>query len=198
MIRFINFPLRLPTTHYLLLTTHVYKFINYSCLIIFMRMLCYKCDHLWNYKGKNSDGKGYITCPGCYYKIRPDRAMVKEPFKQNLLTELPKKESLPIKLPTKLLSFKRELPTTHYIPPKRTPIMIQNSEPVLEDEEIESVDNGFNKPQINLTNLPDFNMEILKNRNQENLIEIREIKNDLDVRIIPTDYNKLIEHQRNF
>ncbi len=86
-----------------------------------MQMLCYKCKHSWNYKGKNSEGKGYITCPGCLYKIRVDKALVEGPLRQELLTNLPKKRSLPIKLPTKLPSFNVEIPTTNTFPKEEMP-----------------------------------------------------------------------------
>ena len=65
-----------------------------------MQMLCYKCNHSWNYKGKNSEGQGYITCPGCLYKIRVDKALIEPLSKQKLLTNLPNKRILPKKLPT--------------------------------------------------------------------------------------------------
>lgn len=112
-------------------------------------MLCYKCKYSWNYKGKNSEGKGYITCPGCLYKIRSDRALVEETFKQ---------ESL-IKLPTKL---PKRLPTTNHLKPLEIKVPI----------EIEEY--------------------------QEEEIKIREIKSDLNIRIIPTDLFKLVEYQRSF
>ena len=108
-----------------------------------MRMLCYKCNHSWNYKGKNSEGKGYITCPGCYYKIRGDRALVKEPFKEKLLTNPPVRE----KLPTKLLSSKVKIPTTHTTP-KLIPIKV-------------------------FTNLADFNQEVREQEYKKGLLEIR-------------------------
>ena len=74
-----------------------------------MRMLCYKCEHSWNYKGKNTEGKGNITCPRCLYKIRVDKAMIEGPLKQELLIELPTKRPLPNELPNEL---PRKLPTT--------------------------------------------------------------------------------------
>ena len=96
-----------------------------------MRVLCYKCDHPWNYKGKNSEGKGYITCPGCLYKIRLDKAVVEEPFKQELLTTKTKlpKQRLP-KLPKELL-------TTNQIDPLeiKAPIEIEIIEEAQDQEE---------------------------------------------------------------
>ncbi len=92
-----------------------------------MRMLCYKCDHSWNYKGKNTEGEGYITCPGCYYKIRVDKALIESPFKQKLLTNLPIKQKLLINLPIKL-------PTTQ---PKIEFEIIKDN---LDEEEIEEVE----------------------------------------------------------
>lgn len=88
-----------------------------------MRMLCYKCRHSWNYKGKNSEGKGYITCPGCMYKIRVDKALIEPLSVQKLLTNLPKKRPLPNELPKKL---PKKLLTTNRIIVKRTPEIIQD------------------------------------------------------------------------
>ena len=118
-------------------------------------MLCYKCNHSWNYKGKNGEGKGYITCPGCYYKIRSDRALIEESFKQKLPTSLPRKEQLPTKLLSKLPSFKTKIPT-------------------------------ISKP-----------LQIKSEEQEKNFIEIVPW-NDFDIRIIPRDLMKLVEHHRSF
>ena len=73
-------------------------------------MLCYKCDHPWNYKGKNTEEGDYITCPGCYRKIIFGKALIEDPSEQKLLTSLPKKRvkttNFPLKLPT-TTSFER-------------------------------------------------------------------------------------------
>jgi len=73
-------------------------------------MLCYKCSHPWNYKGKNTEEEDYITCPGCYRKIRFGKALIEDVSEQKLLTSLPKKSvkttSFPLKLPT-TTSFER-------------------------------------------------------------------------------------------
>jgi len=72
-------------------------------------MLCYKCNHPWNYKGKNIEEEDYITCPGCYRKIRFGKALIEDFSEQKLLTSLPEKRvkttSFPLKLPT--TSFER-------------------------------------------------------------------------------------------
>ena len=134
-----------------------------------MRMLCYKCSHSWNYKGKNTEGKGYITCSGCYYKIRVDKAMVEETFKQEILTKLPKKELLPIKLPTKLLSFKERIPTTHI-----KPIEVIK-------EKIAPIPSPYIKAP------------------KENPMKIRIIKSDIVVRVIPPKSPlQILEHQRSY
>ena len=128
-----------------------------------MRVLCYKCNHPWNYRGKNSEGKGYITCPGCLYKIRVDKALVEEPFKQELLTtksELPK-QRLP-KLPLRLLTTNQIKPLQIIVPIEKE-IVDQDQEEDLEGE-----------------------------------IQIREIKSNLKIRIIPRDLLELVEHQRSF
>ena len=127
-------------------------------------MLCYKCGHQWNYRGRNSEGKGYITCPGCYYKIRSDKALIEEPFKQKLPTSLLRKEQLPTKLLSKLPTKKKipkELPTN--LPTILSPLQIESEE------------------------------------QEENLVEIKDIPwNDFDIRIIPIDPIKILEHQRSF
>ncbi len=71
-----------------------------------MRMLCYKCSHPWNYRGKNTEEKDNITCPKCMYKLVLGKALVEGPSEQKLLINLPNKKPLPNKLP----SF---LPTTN-------------------------------------------------------------------------------------
>ena len=124
-----------------------------------MRMLCYKCNHPWNYGGKNSDGKGYITCPGCYYKIRVDKALVEEPFKQELLTS-------ETKLPRRLLSFKTEIPTTHHPKPLeiKGPIETKILEEFQDQEEDQEIDEE--EPQIILTNIlhaNPVNIECIRN-----------------------------------
>ncbi len=91
-----------------------------------MQMLCYKCGRSWNYKGKNSEGKGYITCPGCLYKIRVDKALMEEPFKQELLIKLPKKKIISKELPKKLPT---NLPTIE-------PLEIEQEEKIVEIKEI--------------------------------------------------------------
>ena len=143
-----------------------------------MRMLCYKCGHSWNYKGKNTEGKGYITCSGCYYKIRVDKALVEDLSQQELLANLPKKRLLPIKLP----SFKVDIPTTHY-----------PSRPIKIEKEQEPVIKMFN-------NLSDFNMEVLKmGRQEEEDITITILPPSFEnIRIIPYDPIKHLEHQRSF
>ncbi len=71
-----------------------------------MRMLCYKCNHPWNYRGKNTEEKDNITCPKCMYKLVLGKALIEGPSEQKLLTTLPNKKLLPNRLP----SF---LPTTN-------------------------------------------------------------------------------------
>ena len=139
-----------------------------------MRMLCYKCDHPWNYKGRNSEGKGYITCPGCYYKIRVDKALVEEPFKQELLTTKTKLPILPIqrlpKLPIKLLSSKAEIPTTHH------PLLLK--EVPYEDSDNEELDEDeFEEQESSIRILPP-RFEI--------------------IRVIPYDPIKHLNHMKNF
>ena len=146
-----------------------------------MRMLCYKCNHSWNYKGKNTEGKGYITCSGCYYKIRIDKALVEDLSQQELLANLPKKRHLPIKLPTKLPSFKAEIPTTHY-PPR----------PIKTEKEQEPIIKMFN-------NLSDFNMEVLDKGYQEEELTIRKLPLGPEIiNVISYDPIKHLEHQRSF
>ncbi len=76
-----------------------------------MKMLCYKCDHSWNYKGIINEGKAYVTCPSCMRKIRIDKSFVEDSSEQRLLTSISKMgvktTSSPLKLPT-TTSFKIE------------------------------------------------------------------------------------------
>ena len=121
-------------------------------------MLCYKCDHSWNYKGKYSEGEGYITCPKCLYKIRVDKALVEGYSGQKLLTNLPKKKLLPKRLPNKI-------PTT---------ILFNLSDLPEEEEEQESENELGLSPAIKI------------------------IKRDIDIRVIPYDPIKILEHQQSY
>ncbi len=131
-----------------------------------MRMLCYKCKHSWNYKGKNTH---YITCPGCFYKIRVDKAFIEGPVHQKLLTNLPKIKRLPSKLPKKL-------PTTNETQPLKIEI------PIIKTESERYMEMGFEKCEdqfgkdVYVRNVPWFNI----------------------IRTIPRDPIKLIAHQRSF
>jgi len=79
-----------------------------------MRALCYKCGHSWNYKGKITEDKKYLTCAGCYYKIRIDRALdFSTEEHQKLLTNQ-------IKLP----SLNNKIPTTHYSQPHKQSVQL--------------------------------------------------------------------------
>ncbi len=144
-----------------------------------MRMLCYKCEHSWNYKGKNTEGKGNITCPRCLYKIRVDKAMIESPLKQELLIKLPTKRPLP-----------NELPTTR--PELR----------VLQEEETPTPDICVEEePVIKMfNNLSDFNMEILDKGYQEEGPTIRTLPLGLEIiRVVPGKSPlEIIEHQRSF
>ena len=146
-----------------------------------MRMLCYKCGHPWNYKGKNTEGEGYITCPGCLYKIRVDKALIEGSSEQRLLTSLPKKRvkttSFPLKLPT--TSFTIEFETIKdkdgfvYRVDKRMPEQFKET---LRDEEIEEI------------------KEVEEMQEQELAIRILPPKFKI-IKIIPRDPIKITEHQ---
>lgn len=149
-----------------------------------MQMLCYKCDHSWPYKGKKTEGKDYITCPGCYYKIRFDKALIGSPSQQKLLsnlpTSLPKKGLLPIKLLTTRLKTEFETMRDQdgfvYLVDKK--IAKQFKEVLFQEEkEEEEVPNLFQE--------------------QEQVIKILPPKFEI-IRIIPRDPIKLLEHQRSF
>ena len=133
-------------------------------------MLCYKCDHSWFYKGKNSEGKGYITCPGCYYKIRVDKALVEDSSQHKLLTELPIFKTKHKELPIKLLSSKAKIPTTHH------PLFLK--EVPYEDSDNEELDED------------EF-------EEQESSIKILPPKFEI-IRVIPYDPIKHLNHMKNF
>ncbi len=143
-----------------------------------MRMLCYKCNHLWNYKGKNTEGEGHITCPRCLYKIRVDKALIESPPEQKLLTILPNKKFLPNKLPNKLLTtneFERVIldEDMGVLVEKR---IAEQFKEILDEEEIEEVEDV---------------------QEQESVIRILPPKFEI-IRVIPRDPIKLLEHQRSF
>ncbi len=79
-----------------------------------MQMLCYKCGHPWNYRGKNIEEKDNITCPKCMYKLVLGKAFVEGPSEQKLLINLPNKKRLPNRLPSFLPNkLPNILPTTN-------------------------------------------------------------------------------------
>ncbi len=153
-----------------------------------MLVLCYKCKHSWNYKGKNSEGEGYITCPGCLYKIRIDKAMVESSSNQKLLTTIPKKEILP----TRILE---ELPTTtNEIKP------LQIKRPIYR-KIIKQPKTDFIEPKKKIKefdNISDFHLEVQKQEYVDSPIKVREIEGIKIIRTIPRDPIKLLEHQRSF
>lgn len=189
----------------------------------YMRALCYKCGHSWNYKGEIKEGKKYITCSGCYYKIRIDRALdFSTEEHQKLLTNSIKLPSLPIKLPTYYsLIQERSL----------KPSIIK-----FEDKEEETIvpDGGVEEqmPVIKIfNNLSDFNIEILrksfesKTHYPKTSFKIlssplpssvqkaihekeQEVKDPLlnspkeepnfEIRILPRDVMAVVEHQKEY
>jgi len=143
-----------------------------------MQMLCYKCDHSWLYKGKKTEGEDYITCPGCYYKIRLDKALIGSPSQQKLLTNLPNKGELLSELP-------RKLPTTTSFIEVEDGIFVEKKiakqfKEALDNEGIEEI------------SLPGSGVE-----EQGPIIRILPIKPEI-IRIIPRDPIKVLEHQQEY
>lgn len=145
-----------------------------------MRMLCYKCDYSWNYKGKYTEGEGHITCPKCFYKIRVDKALIEGPSQQELLTNLPNKKRLSKGLPKKLLTTKLEKGFEA--------IRDKDGFIYLVDRKIAK---QFKEAQEE-TLVPSRGIE------EEDLgIKVLPIKPEI-IRIIPIDPIKILEHQRSF
>jgi len=44
-----------------------------------VKLKCYKCKHIWTYKGQ---GNNYISCPSCQYKIIKEKAIYKQRIKE--------------------------------------------------------------------------------------------------------------------
>ena len=153
-----------------------------------MRVLCYKCNHSWNYKGRNSEGKGYITCSGCYYKIRLDKALVEDSSEQKLLINSPLKQR---ELPKKLSKLSK-LPTTHHpkIDLKPLEIKVPTEIKIIKDvqeEEIKTV-HSFSE----------FHLRVQEMGQGEGPVEIKEIKKDLGMRIIPLDPLRALKSQMSY
>jgi DNA-directed RNA polymerase subunit RPC12/RpoP len=150
-----------------------------------MQMLCYKCGHSWSYKGKKTEGEDYITCPGCYYKIRFEKALIGCPSEQKLLINLPNKKRLPSELPIKLPTTKlkiefeaiRDQDGFVYLVDKK---IAKQFKEALDDEEVEE------------TSLPRSGVE-----EQGPVIRILPPKFEI-IRVIPRDPIKILEHQRGF
>lgn len=148
-----------------------------------MRMLCYKCNHSWMYKGKNTEEEDYITCPGCYRKIRFGKALIENPSEQKFLTSLSEKRMKTTSFPLKLLTTSLE---RVYFPDGfdclvHKDITTQFKELLLEDledEEIEEVEN-------------------IQEQEQESVIRILPPKFEI-IRVIPYDPIKHLEHQGSF
>ncbi len=141
-----------------------------------MEVKCYnqKCLNEWTYRGKS---KGYITCSKCHYRIKLDKSIVY--YSNSKTKEIPKStHSL-----TALTHLqKKEEYERVYFPDGfnclvQEDIVPQFKELVLKDlqEEVEPV------------------VEFIKE-----VDGIREIKKDLDIRIIPRDPIKLLEHQQRY
>ncbi len=179
-----------------------------------MRALCYKCGHSWNYKGEIKEGKKYITCSGCYYKIRIDRTLdFSTEEHQKLLTNPVKLPSLPHKLPTTHHSFKLKsilnlnnlTPEMFGLEKEHTPYRKIIERPQTEFIEIEE---GSNLCDIH--NLPaSYDDKVwtcrecrkIETPNAEPVIypsaQINKIPKE-EFKIIPRDPIKLLEHQRSF
>jgi len=143
-----------------------------------MQMRCYKCGHPWSYKGKKTEGEDYITCPGCYYKIRVDKALIEAPSKQELLTNLPSRRPLPRELPIKL-------PTTRLKTEFET-IRDQDGFVYLVDKKIaKQFKEAF------------FQEEEEEVQEQESAIKILSSKFEI-IREIPRDPIKILEHQQEY
>ncbi len=145
-----------------------------------MRMLCYKCNHSWTYKGKNTEEEDYITCPGCYRKIRLGKALIDDLSEQELLTSSPKKRMKTTSFPLKLLTTSLE---RVYFPDGfdclvHKDISKQFKELLLEDLEEEEIE------------------EVEDVQEQESVIRILPPK--FEIRVIPTDPIKILEHQMSF
>ena len=155
-----------------------------------MRMLCYKCGHSWNYTRRNTEGEWrYITCPGCYYKIRVDKALIEDFSKQKLLTNLPNKELLPKKLLIKLPTTQK-LPTTTKLKIEFETLKDKDGFVYRVDKRMsEQFKETLRNEEIEETLMTDESIE-----EQEPVIKILPPKFKI-IRIIPRDPIKITEHQ---
>ena len=138
-----------------------------------MQMLCYKCDHSWPYKGKKTEEKDHITCPGCYYKILLGKALIEAPSEQKLLSDLPNKK----RLPSELLS---KLPTTTSFIEVEDSIFVEKK-----------IAKQFKEAQ------EEMGSSLFQEQEQEPIIKVLPIGPEI-IRIIPIDPIKILEHQRSF
>ena len=155
-----------------------------------MKVLCYKCDHSWDYKGKNTEGKRYITCSSCYYKIRLDKAIVEDSSQKKLPTGL---LSLPKELPKKL----SKIPTTHYSPIQLRPIEVKRP---IEIKIVEDVEEEEIEPQeIKYVNsFSEFHLRAQEMDHKGNVFKVKEINKDLNIKNIPRDPMALLKHQQEY
>ena len=173
----------------------------------FMRMLCYKCDHSWNYKG-NSEGKVYVTCPNCIRKVRIDKALIEESFQQKLLTELPISKG---KIPT-TTSFSKE----KILLPVKKPKLVEIKETIMEDveeEKVEPLEIFIDGKACELHSLPatydsldrkwvcekclEFETPNAKPY-EKNLGIVIYIQKEKSIKIIPRDPIALLRHQEEY
>ena len=158
----------------------------------YMKSLCYKCGHSWNYKGKITEGKKYITCSRCYYKIRIDRALdFSTEEHQKLLSDS-------IKLP----SLVHKLPTTHYsqvhLKPIETSVKFEEvRDPKdnflyrVDEKIVQQFKVALDEKEIDETPPPG-----IEPRPQEQTIET--IPWFEIIRVIPYDPLKHLEHQKDY
>lgn len=139
-----------------------------------MEVKCYnkKCLNEWVYRGKS---KGYITCSKCHYRIKLDKAIIY--YSNSKTKEIPK--------------------STHSL----TTLTHSQKKDLEEKPVVEFVIDSQNEEEVKIKefdNISDFNMEIQKQEYEKIPIKIKEIKSDFEIRTIPRDPIKLLEHQKSF
>ncbi|KKN40577.1 hypothetical protein LCGC14_0732130 [marine sediment metagenome] len=186
-----------------------------------MELKCYKCDHIWDYKGKSNH---YVCCPECYNKISL-RKIAKQnyilPTKELHTTEnlervyfpdgfdcLVHKDIAPQFKELTLEDLNENKETVGVLEKEHTPYKKIIESPQTEFIEIEE---GINLCDVH--NLPASYDDLDKiwtckkcrefeTPNAKPIIypsaQINKIQKEESIKIIPRDPIKLFEHQRSF
>ena len=148
-----------------------------------MRALCYKCGYDWNYKG-NQRGKSNLSCPRCSYRLSADRTII-----EDLHTQQEKLHDLPLEL-----HKKPEIIHTYIHKKKELHNFVELEKGIFVNQKIEKqFREGFS--------LPGRIQEAIyeeEQRQEDSLWNAPVEKPNFEIKLIPHDPIKHLEHQKEY